>query len=267
MNTVDVVQAVCAKDNPLYLREAIESILAQTRPPDRYIIVCDDSLNQVQEQVLKSAGRYLTVIKNNRKKGLAGSLNSAILHSKADILVRMDSDDLSVPHRLEILIRQFEEDPQLLLIGSGAIEIDHNGKTFYQKWMPLDSGKIIEMAMTRNPFIHSSIAYKRELFEIIGLYNERYQNSQDYELWARIFMHFPGLTNRLKNIDALLVKVRLSENFWSKRSLTNIRFGTPISIRLIHHFKEYHRLIPLAFKVLLRLSPEIIKKYAYRDLR
>ncbi len=72
---------------------------------------------------------------------------------------------------------------------------------------------------------------------------------------------------RMRNIDDPLVNVRLPQNFWSKRAIVNVRYGTRVSLRLIHHMHCYHRLIPLFFKVLLRISPMSLKKLAYKRFR
>ena len=155
----------------------------------------------------------------------------------------------------------------LLVVGSGAREIDAKGKVFFVKTMPKTIEKMKHMALTRPPFIHVSVAFRREFFQTVGLYDESYEKAQDYDLWARTIIHHPELLGRMKNIDAPLINVRLPDHFWSKRSFANIRYGTRISVRLIRHFNAYHRLVPLVFKVILRASPSWTKRLAYRHLR
>jgi glycosyltransferase involved in cell wall biosynthesis len=267
MTSVDVIQAVCDADTPGYLGESINSILAQTRQVHEYIIVRDGSLNRELEAILEQYRDRITLIENHGRKGLAGCLNCAIRHSSAQILVRMDSDDISKPHRVDILARHFQTDKKLLVLGSGAEEVDDNGNVFFVKAMPKTTGKIVQMAMTRPPFIHVSVAFKREFFQTVGLYDETYLKAQDYDLWARTIVHHPDLLGRMKNIDTPLINVRLPEDFWSKRSFSNIRYGTPISLRLIRHFGAYHRLVPLTLKIFMRLSPAPIKRFSYKYLR
>jgi len=266
-DSVDVIQAVCSKDMPGYLAQSIESILAQTASVHQYIIVRDGALLKKQTDVIDAFGSDLTVIDNQHRKGLAGCLNTAIEFSSSDVLVRMDSDDISEKNRIEVLLTELRMNPDLLVVGSGAREIDSEGKLFFTKQMPERPRDIINMALARSPFIHSSIAFRRNFFDIVGLYNENYLKAQDYELWARVIIERPELLTRMKNIRQSLITVRLPEAFWSKRSVNNIRYGTPISLKLIYHFNAYHRLIPLFFKVVMRLSPSVFKKFSYKYFR
>ena len=265
--SVDVIQAVCGKDSKAYLKDSIESIFGQTYTLTRYFIVQDGPLPDSLQEVLNAHSPRLTVLQNVGRKGLAGSLNTAISASGSEILVRMDSDDISEAHRIQRLVDEFESNPDLLVVGSGAKEIDWYGNIFYIKRMPQTTAGILKMAPTRPPFIHVSIAFKRSFFDLVGEYDDRYFKAQDYDLWARTIIHHPELLDRMRNIDDPLITVRLPQNFWSKRSVTNIRYGTRVSLRLIHHLRCYHRLIPLFFKVSLRLTPASIKKATYRYFR
>lgn len=266
MFTIDVIQAVCGHDSPDYLSESIASILNQTRSVDNYIIVRDGLLGNGLNRVLGRA-HGLTIIDNTRNKGLAGALNTAIGASSSDILVRMDSDDIAAPDRIEVIINEFNTNEHLLVVGSSAQEIDSRGNLFFIKNMPATSGEIARYAMTRSPFIHPSVAFRKIFFDHVGLYNENYAKAQDYELWARAIIHHPDLLAGMKNIDRPIMTVRLPDDFWVKRSLANIRYGTPISLKLIHHFGAYSKLIPLLIKILIRLSPRTLKEYAYKHFR
>jgi len=264
---VDVIQAICDTDSETYLKESINSILGQTYPISQYIIVKDGPLPRRLEKILISYSNRLTLLQNIGRKGLAGSLNTAIRYSDADFLVRMDSDDISEINRIQRLMDEFDSDPDLLVIGSGAKEIDWKGNIFFTKQMPKTKDKILKMAPTRPPFIHVSTAFRRTFFDLVGEYDDRYYKAQDYELWARTIIHYPQLLKRMRNIDDPLINVRLPQNFWSKRAIANVRYGTRVSLRLIHHMHCYHRLIPLFFKMLLRISPKPVKRLAYQRFR
>lgn len=267
MYTVDIIQSVCWNDDPEYFKISIESMIRQTYEIKEYIIVRDGPLRESQLEIISKYHKHLTIIDNIGKRGLPGSLNSAINYSSSEILVRMDSDDISRSDRVEALISEFERDQQLLAVGSAAIEIDSQGNQFFLKTMPKTPEKIAEMALTRSPFIHQSVAFRKDFFVIVGLYNENYKKAQDYELWARVITKYPQVLKRMKNIDQQLITVRLPKNFWDKRAFQNILYGTPISFNLICHYRAYHKLFPLFLKVVLRLSPSFIKRISYRRFR
>ena len=86
---------------PDYLRASIESILSQTFKDIEIIIVDDCGKNDLDSITEEYKDKRIRVIKNNKNIGLVESLNKAIAVSKADILARMDTDDIADENRLE----------------------------------------------------------------------------------------------------------------------------------------------------------------------
>ena len=82
--------------------EAIKSIIDQTYPNWKLIIVNDASTDNRLEVISSFVDERMAVISNEGNKGLAISLNIGIEASKgADYIARLDSDDIALPNRLE----------------------------------------------------------------------------------------------------------------------------------------------------------------------
>ena len=77
-----VLMSTYKKDNPEYLKQAIESMLHQTVPPEQYVIVEDGPLPAELEDVISSyEAKYnslFTVVRKKENKGLASALNTGI---------------------------------------------------------------------------------------------------------------------------------------------------------------------------------------------
>ena len=58
--------------------------------------------------------------------------------------------------------------------------------------------------MTTNPFVHSAIVMRRDVFEAVGGYREHFDHSEDLDLWLRI-----AEGRRIANLPETLVKYRL----------------------------------------------------------
>jgi len=101
-----------------YLAEAIESVLKQTQP-DFELIVCDDgstdSTPKLMEHFLKKDKRIVYLQKPHT--GIADTGNYAIAHSRGEIIVQADSDDIQEPNKLEIYKEAFKDDVDFVYTG------------------------------------------------------------------------------------------------------------------------------------------------------
>lgn len=265
---ISVLLPVAYTDKLRYFKKSISSILNQTFDKYKLIICVDGPIKKNIDEYLKTLNDdRITVFRLKNNLGLASILNKAIKKYPSDIYIRMDSDDVCHPERFKKTINYFNNDQDLLLVGSEAMEIDQSGNDFFYKKLP--SGEdILNWSFTRNPFIHSAISFRKEYFNIVGLYNENYVKSQDYELIAR------GLINNVKmtNIKEPLINVRIYSNFLKRRTLwINIINESKVSFLLIRKFKAFNHLPKLIAKIftriLLRYLPSDYSKIAYKKLR
>jgi glycosyltransferase involved in cell wall biosynthesis len=113
-----------------YLREQLDSILAQQRLPDE-LIVCDDlSSDETPELLRDYAARVpfpMTVVINDRRLGSTKNFEQAIRLCTGDLIALCDQDDVWYPQKLAIIERRFEGDEELGLIFSNGDLIDEKG--------------------------------------------------------------------------------------------------------------------------------------------
>ncbi len=86
-----------------YLRECIDSVLAQTFQDFEFLIVDDGSTDDSVEIVQSYHDSRIRLIKN--KHDYIGSLNILLDEARGKYIARMDADDVMMPMRLKI---QFE---------------------------------------------------------------------------------------------------------------------------------------------------------------
>lgn len=105
MQNYSVLMSVYFKESPEYLKQAIESIQAQTVPTDDFVLVCDGPLNDALDAVIaakqQEMGSALNVVRLARNGGLGNALNKGIKHCKNELVARMDSDDIAYFDRCE----------------------------------------------------------------------------------------------------------------------------------------------------------------------
>jgi glycosyltransferase involved in cell wall biosynthesis len=110
--TIDVLIPV--RDGASFLAQAIESVLAQTLPPDR-VIVIDDGSNDGSATTAESFGAPITVLREP-PRGAAAALNAGLAESNAQLVAFLDADDLWLPERLELQTAVLKGDPAIEIV-------------------------------------------------------------------------------------------------------------------------------------------------------
>ena len=85
-----------------YLQKAIDSILNQTFTDFEIIIVNDASIDGTADILDSLNDPRIHIITHKNNSGPSESRNDAIRNSSGKYIAIMDSDDLSVPQRLEM---------------------------------------------------------------------------------------------------------------------------------------------------------------------
>ena len=194
-----------------YIKEAIESVLNQSFGNFELILINDGSIDKtadILEEYKNKDSRIKTIHQENI--GLAKSLNKGIRLAKGKYIARMDDDDLWLKEKLEKQIDFIEKNPEIGLLGTGCYEVTDKGKIIGKKIFPEKNQELQKDLIQYNPFIHSSIMAKREVFDEVGLYDEKFRESEDYELWLRIAENY-----KIANLAEPLVTKR-----YCKKSLS-----------------------------------------------
>jgi glycosyltransferase involved in cell wall biosynthesis len=254
----------CNSSNCVYFQKAIDSILNQTRLPDKILLVKDGPVNP---NLLKIVERFckehsnLTILDLPINKGLPFALNRSIDLS-FKYYARMDSDDICDPYRFEKQVQFLDNNIDIDVLGTWAIEFvsDNNTEEFLKK-MPASIINIKKMFHYRDPFVHPSVMFRTCVFEKIGFYNEKYFTNQDTELWARALKSKVGMAN----LQEPLIHFR-ADNLTNKRSVFK-RITLEVQARYTFNTLSPVLNILKIASILFRFIPLHIQKLAYKFLR
>jgi len=200
-----------------YLSIVVNSILNQTFANFEFIIVDDGSTDRTRirlEQYAEKDNR-IRVLSKDINRGITASLNYALEHARGRFIARIDVDDISRPRRLERQIAEFLDDDKLVLCGTNAIRVSNKLIPLYPTFLPTNDWDIRCLFPFENPFIHSSVMMRTDSLREIGGYDEKFNVTQDYELWMRLLKK-----GRVKNISDPLVLLRLHEESITAKSRT-----------------------------------------------
>jgi glycosyltransferase involved in cell wall biosynthesis len=188
-----------------FLQPAIDSVLAQRGPSFELLIVDDGSVDGGPERAERLADPRIHVIRNARRTGLAAALNVGLARARGEFVARLDADDVARPARLEQQVGFLRSHPQVALVGSQARLIDETGAVIGTVERSREDASIRWYSMWDNPFIHSSVMFRRAEVAALGGYDESLRLCEDWELWGRIMTRHGGC-----NLDEALIDYRFS---------------------------------------------------------
>lgn len=213
-----VLMSVYHKEKPDYLIECIESMLSQTVKPEQMVLVKDGPLTTELDKVIDNyQSKYpnlFTVVSLETNHGLGLALNEGLKQCRNNLVARMDTDDISLPERCELQLKEFEVDPELSICGTLIDEFQTTPDNLITtRVVPQENKDLIKFSRRRSPFNHMSVMYKRDdVLSCEGGYHDILRK-EDIDLFVRMLNSgFKGL-----NIQKSLVYARTDENHYRRR--------------------------------------------------
>lgn len=189
-----------------YLREAIESILKQTFSNFEFVIIDDGSTDRNVKKVIQSYQDKRIAYYYKENAGVANALNYGIKKATGTYIARMDSDDISLPERLEKQVAFLDAHPDISLVGA----LYERFPEYCIPHLPQTVG-LIDM-LKWCPVAHPLVMFRKKDFESRHLFYDPAYRTEDYELWGRALL--AGL--KFANIQEVLLKYR-----WHASNVSN----------------------------------------------
>ena len=198
-----------------YIKESIDSILSQTFC-DFIFIIIDDGSTDNSINIIKSYNEpRIKLLSNKKNLGISTSLNIAIKKSNSKYIARMDSDDISLPNRIEEQVKFMENHPDIGVCGT-FIKTFGSQKSKTLK-LPIKNDDIKIRLLFQNPLAHPTVMIRKKVLDINNLkYDSNYNGAEDYELWVRLIEK-----TIIWNLPKTLIRYRLHE-----KNISKINFNT-----------------------------------------
>ncbi len=171
-----------------YLREAIDSVFAQTYEDWEIIFWEDNASKDDSERIAKSYGNKLRYFRSDVSLPLYGSRNLAVQEARGKYIAILDCDDIWLPTKLEEQIPLLEQDEEVGLVYSDCCLFNEKGKEkrSFESKKPHRGNVFSELLM--ESFINTqTVVIRRKAFESLNtFFDGRLIMAGDYDAYLRI---------------------------------------------------------------------------------
>ena len=260
---ISVLMSVYNAEKGEYLNQALQSVWDdQTLKPDQIVLVEDGQLTEelyaVIEEWKNRLGDVLTICQNAEVLGLTKSLNAGLKQVTGELIARMDSDDISEPHRFERQVKYLEDHPDVDIISGALQEFDEKNDCLNVRHYPLTHEEAVIYIVKACPLAHPAVMMRRRIFDEGLKYDERYRMSQDIQLWFDAIM----AGYRLGNIPEVALFFRREGDVFKRRSRAKAWNEIKIYMNGIYRMKgllTFAYLYPIARYLFRNLPPQVVK--------
>ncbi len=183
MDKVSVI--IPSYNHAQYIREAIESVLAQTYK-DIEIIVVDDGSSDNTKEILSpyiKDGKIRYIYQENR--GLAAARNTGVKAAQGRYIKFLDSDDFLYSEQIEQQVGQIKTSDNFFSISDHCL-LRPNGEIVKHKYYPADAERQLAYFLGDNPAPVHAYLVTKVLIDRAGGFDETLKACEDWDLWIRI---------------------------------------------------------------------------------
>lgn len=165
---VSIVMPTCNSD--AYLAEALQSIRSQ--PFKNWeLVVVDDGSERPPVEIVRSMIGSATIL-TQENQGPSAARNTAIVHSRGELIAFLDSDDYWSPDALPTLLRGLENAPSAGMIQAHVKQVSA-------------ADDKVRMGPSYLSFNVGSLLVPRQTFDRVGPFDERLRQSEDVDFHIR----------------------------------------------------------------------------------
>jgi len=217
-----------------FLGQALASVFRQTFAGFELLVVDDGSTDDTPAVLAAWAKRdeRLRVVRTGHG-GIVAALATGLNEARAELVARMDADDVMHPRRLGLQVRYLAEQPEVAaagtLVRSFPAHVVTEGYRAYEAWLNslVEPADIAREIFVESPLAHPSVIMRRGAALDCGGYRDRGW-PEDYDLWLRLWEK----GHALGKVDALL-------HFWREGAGRLSRRDSRYSLENFHRVKAH----------------------------
>lgn len=205
-----------------FIRQAVESVLAQQGDIPRELLIIDDgSTDQtkevIQELIEQNADSDCELIffENKKNQGVAESRNIGIRRARGEYIAFLDADDWWSPQKLQVQLQVMKQ--QEVVLCCTARELMKVDGSSMGRYIGVPKRITFDMLLRTNSIPCSSVLAKREAVQEFYMCHDELH--EDYILWLLLLKKYGAAYG----INKAFLKSRMSEGGKSRNKLRSAR--------------------------------------------
>lgn len=205
-----------------FLRESLDSILAQTYAP-REVIVMDDCSTDSTPEIVASYGNAVRYVRQPANRGQFGNVNDGLALATSDLVGVFHADDVYLPELLEREVSWLAAHPEAGAVFCADVFIDADGRELGRLALPAEvsGARVLDYAAVLNALLRHTNTFLRcptalvraHVYRELGGYRDAtFKNTSDIDMWLRIARRYP-----IGIVDEHLVRYRRGHGSSSER--------------------------------------------------
>lgn len=191
-----------------FLADCLDSLLAQTRPPDDIVVV--DSSPSDTAAIMS---RYAAPVRHLVQPpcGVAAARNAGLAATTCELVSFLDADNIATGDRIERQLRALEDAPDAVLCHGTLVPIDRRGAgyaglpRYSSEQVPFE--RQLGWLIDRNRIATDTVCVRRDVVAALDGFCEAPGVREDYDLWLRMAPVGP-----FRYLDAPLARYRRHEH-------------------------------------------------------
>lgn len=257
-----------------FIEEAIRSVFRQTYKNIELVVVDNNSTDNSREVIERLQDEYRFRFIEQENIGVPRTLNKFVPLLKGKYIAFFSGDDFMPPYRIKTQVDFMEANPQYAMCYGRTIFVDENGNELYRNRNKLfRSGYIFEDLITFKFYLPApTFFFRKEVFEKVGLYDEKLKFIEDQYMSFKIAQHFQiGFIDKYlafqrkhsHNLtDTVDFSEQIKEEFLIFQNYKSLKNYNRLLTRLYLHFFCFFstRDIKLAIKYMILSIPYFYRK-------
>lgn len=237
---------VPTRNRRVALERALDSVHGQTYR-DFELIVVDDGSTDGTSKWLEAASPQVRLFTRDAHAGAAAARNFGIANARGEMIALLDDDDRWLPAYLGAQVEHLDASPDAAVSYARHVEVDPAGRRATPDTRTLlpDASPLVRVLADCPIHTSSVAAFRRDVFERFGRFDERLLIVHDWEWYARVV----ALGGVLKRLGGQLVErgvpgglIQSHDDWYREESgvIAHVLAGRPADERLVRTYRALY---------------------------
>lgn len=207
----------------LFIEETLESVLRQDYPQLEILVSDDCSTDGTLQLIERCNDSRLIIIRQKKNLGNYANCNAVVRAARGELICKVDADDLLEPNFVSEMVSALLEHPEAVVAYCAMRLINQSGRYIcYERKITGSELRIGPEEYIRQVVSFNGhggcILFKREAFEIVGGYNEKFLHTAGDWVLFREFAKLGGIYY----LDKVLASYRIHSVNKEKRKMYRV---------------------------------------------